>query len=873
MEKSITQGLTQKEAEKRLNQEGLNCLHRDPDKGIIRRFLQQLMDPLIYVLLGAGVISIFLGEMADGIIVFSVVLVNAFVGMLQEGKAKKALEALENLSRPKAIVIRDGVKQEITAQELVRGDLVFLEAGNQVPADMVLTEAVELRVEESALTGETIPVLKQADVSQIAEPFLLEHCSEQQKQCRVFMSTVVLNGHGLGIVTATGMHTEIGHIARMISDAGEEFTPLQKRLGDLGKVLSILSLVLCAALFVLAIYQKRNVYEMFLVAISLAVAAVPEGMPAVVTICLALAVTRMAKVHAIIRRLPSVETLGCVSVVCSDKTGTLTCNRMKVEQSYLPDTTGQEDFWRGLILCNDSDDHNGLGDPTELALLCAGREKLGDPERIRSEYERKGEIPFDSDRKCMTTFHLDRQGRGISYTKGAPDILLEKCSDIWENGRTRPMKPEDRKRIQEAVEKMAGEALRTIAVGMYRGAWGCVEDQLTFLGIAGMCDPIRPEAVEAVSEFRQAGVKTVMITGDYQETAVAVAGKLGIASGKSQCITGRQLRKYDKDQLIQEIRERDVTVFARVTPSQKVQIVKAFQEGKGIVAMTGDGVNDAPALKCADIGIAMGQKGTDVARQAADMVLADDNFATIEKAIEEGRSIYENIRKSVVFLLSSNLGEILTMFLAIVFGLMSPLKSSHILWINLITDSLPALALGIDQNDKRELMRNSPRKSTESLFARGGLACTCFYGILIGAISLAAFLFLPVQLLRTEGVPLSLEAVRGILEQPAILVRSQTYAFTVLAISQLFHAIGMRDTAKSLFRMNHLENKWMLMAFILGFILQLSVTKLPGLVRAFGCVQLQFEEWIFLLILSAFPLVAHEILVFCNFVKLRIHDL
>ena len=394
-----------------------------------------------------------------------------------------------------------------------------------------------------------------------------------------------------------------------------------------------------------------------------------------------------------------------------------------------------------------------------------------------------------------------------------------------------------------------------------------------FLGVAGMCDPIRPEAAEAVSVFHRAGVKTVMITGDYRETAIAVANRLGIARKESQCITGEELRQYPAQKLMQEIADKDVTVFARVTPSQKVQIVKAFQGLNGIVAMTGDGVNDAPACKCADIGIAMGQKGTDVARQAADMVLADDNFATIEKAIEEGRSIYENIRKTVIFLLSSNLGEILTMFVAIVMGFVSPLKSSHILWINLITDSFPALALGIDQNDNKALMENPPRHPGENLFARGGLACTCFYGVLIGGISLAAFLFVPVQLLQTGGMPLSVEAIRTVMEKPAILARCQTYGFTVLAISQLFHAVGMRDTGKSVFRMKHLENKWMLMALALGFILQLSVTKIPFLVAAFRCTRLNLEEWIFLLVLSAFPLLAHEIIVFCNFIKLRIHNL
>ncbi|MCM1101880.1 MAG: cation-translocating P-type ATPase [Clostridium sp.] len=913
---AMRNGLTEEEAAEKLLKEGKNELQSPWEKTAVENFLAQLNDPLIYVLLAAAGISFVLRELADAAIICVVVFVNAFVGMAQEGKARRALEALKKLSSPHAVVVRDGIRKEIAASRLVVGDLVCLEAGCQVPADLRLTGGIGLTIEESALTGENLPVEKRADEDFVRHPERVDHTADEEdiplgdRRHMAFMSTIVTGGRGEGIVTATGMQTEIGRIASMISETGEELTPLQKRLGDLGKVLSIASLLLCGILFVLAMCQHRNIMEMLLVAISLAVAAVPEGLPAVVTICLALSVTRMVKANTIIRKLPSVETLGAVSVVCSDKTGTLTLNRMTVEQCFEADKglrpvggeqaeggwseggesvgsggrseSGEpsEDLLTGMTLCNDAEAEGRLGDPTELALLDCSAIHGFDKTELELRMPRIGEIAFDSDRKMMTTLHRNIQGRTVSYTKGAPDVVLGRCTRIWTGRGEAPLTPAYRRGVEQAVETMSGEALRVLAVAMCRGAKEPAEERLTFLGLVGMRDPVRPEAVEAVETFRRAGVKTVMITGDHADTALAIADRLGIAHSPEQCMTGAALQRLDDEELTERLRERDITVFARVSPAQKVRIVKGFQESGEIVAMTGDGVNDAPSLKRADIGIAMGRNGTDVARQASDMILTDDNFATIEKAIEEGRGVYENIRKSVIFLLSSNMGEILTMFTAVLLGMASPLKSAHILWVNLITDSLPALALGIDQNDGRSMMEHNPRKPGESLFARGGLACTCFYGILIAAISLLAFLMLPCATLHAMGRSVSLPGIREMLENGGILTRSQTYAFTVLGMSQLFHAVGMRDVNRSVFRMNHRDNKLMPAAAVTGLILQLAVTRVPFLVQAFGTARLSAGEWLMLAGLASFPLIAHECLVlsgklriFTDLVQFRVDDL
>lgn len=891
-------GLRAEEAGRRLAEFGRNEMKESRKKTAVESFLEQLNDPLIYVLLAAAAVSVLLGEISDAVIIGVVVLLNATVGMIQEGKARKALESLKKLTSPKAFVIRDGRRVEIPAAELVRGDLVCLEAGCQVPADLRLTESANLKIEESALTGEPVPVEKDSAWMPEASDESRRGRGESRHGRRgektpgaeiplgdrlnmAYLSTIVTYGRGQGIVTATGMDTELGKIAAMITEAKEEMTPLQKRLGELGKVLSVLSLLLCTVLFGVAVLQKRDIPEMLITAISLAVAAVPEGLPAVVTICLALSVTKMVKVNTIVRRLPSVETLGAVSVVCSDKTGTLTQNRMTAEKCFLRGRTVRvseinrseaPDFLWGMVLCNDAraEEKNRTGDPTELALLDLGG-KMG-LEREEAEYARPriDELSFDSDRKMMTTVHRlehilpgrsgdgDFVGRVMQYTKGAPDEVLKRCSHILTENGVRRLSESYRQRVLEAVAEMSKEALRTLAVAMREGDIHPLERELTFLGLVGMRDPARPEAARAVSDFKRAGVTTVMITGDHVDTAFAIGRQLGIVERPGQCMTGEELSRLTDEELRERLEY--TRVFARVSPIQKVRIVDGFKTRDEIVAMTGDGVNDAPSLKKADIGIAMGKSGTDVARQAADMILTDDNFATIRRAIEEGRGVYENIRKSVIFLLSSNLGEIITMFSAVVCGLAAPLKSSHILWINLITDSLPALALGVDKNDGDSLMRQKPRRAKESLFARGGLASTCFYGGLIAAVSLTAFLMLPCALLNIRGMGIGIPQLTEILKEEWVLSKAQTYAFTVLGMSQLWHAVGMRDMGRSVLRMNHWENKLMIVACVLGFLLQFAVTEIPLLIGAFGTSPLSGREWMRLTVLAAMPMVAHEVI-------------
>ncbi len=879
LESNPEHGLTEKEAAARLARDGRNEMKGERKKTVFESFFEQLNDPLIYVLIVAAVVSVLLHEISDAVIIAVVVCMNAVVGMLQEGKARKALESLKKLTSPKAVVLREGKRKEIPAAELVRGDIVCLEAGCQIPADLRLLTTANLKVEESALTGESLPVEK--DAAFVGRRG--EHLPLGDRHNMAYMSTIVTYGRGEGIVTAVGMETELGQIAEMITKAKEEMTPLQKRLGELGKILSMLSLLLCAALFGLAVLQRRNVGEMLITAISLAVAAVPEGLPAVVTICLALSVTKMVKVNTIVRRLPSVETLGAVSVVCSDKTGTLTQNRMTVERVAMggkcvdawevsPDSCPE--FFQGMVLCNDAslEPESGMGDPTELALLDMAYKAGLSKEAMERRMPRIGELAFDSDRKMMTTLHkvsassggeLRAAGyepyRNISFTKGAPDEVWKRCTEIWTPRGIVRMGEQHIRQLQAAVREMSEEALRTLAIAMRRNAKEAREEGLVLLGLVGMRDPARPEAAGAVADFKEAGGSTVMITGDHVDTAFAIGRQLGIVENREQCMTGEELSRLSENELVGRLQ--NTRVFARVSPAQKVRIVDGFQKRGEIVAMTGDGVNDAPSLKEADIGIAMGMNGTDVARQAADMILTDDNFATIRRAIEEGRGVYENIRKSVIFLLSSNLGEIITMFVAVLCGLASPLKSSHILWINLITDSLPALALGVDKNDGKSLMRQQPRKAQESLFARGGFACTCFYGALIAAISLTAFLMPACALLKANGQALTPEGISRLLGNPMVLSKAQTYAFTVLGISQLFHAIGMRDTERSVFGMNHLENKLMIAACLLGFCLQFAVTEIPFLIRAFGTSHLSGSEWLRLSLLAAVPLFAHEFLV------------
>lgn len=854
-------GLSAAEAADRLARDGENALKEKDPPTRLQTFLAQLKDPMIYILLGAAAISVFLKEYSDAVIILCVVLLNAVVGMVQEGKAQRALEALKQMSSPTATVRRNGIVSEIPAAQLVKGDVVLLDAGRVVPADLRLTTTASLKVDESALTGESVPVEKDAKFLAEGEIPLGDRIN------MAYSSTSVTYGRGEGVVIATAADTEIGRIAAMLESSTDELTPLQKSLAVLGKMLGIIAIVLCVALFGIAILQKRDIIEMLLTAISLAVAAVPEGLPAVVTIVLAIGVQRMVKVNSIVRRLPAVETLGAVSVVCSDKTGTLTQNKMTVIQVMsngnvkpVAELNAESDrlFLDGFVLCNDASTANGsrIGDPTELALLDMGAPLSLTREGIEETAPRINEQAFDSDRKLMTTVH--RRGEEIAaYTKGAVDQLLPHCVSICENGVTRAITEEDKKRILGAASDMSKQALRVLALAVKYGDSTATEEELTFVGLVGMIDPARPEAKASVANFRKAGITTIMITGDHRDTAFAIAKELGIAEQESQCITGEELDSMTQEQL--NARVLDLRVFARVSPTHKVRIVQAFKSHNKVVSMTGDGVNDAPSLKAADIGVAMGITGTDVAKGAADMVLTDDNFSTIEKAIEEGRGIYANIKKTVIFLLGSNLGEVTAMFGAIVVGLASPLKAVHILWVNLITDSLPALALGADEKP-RGIMERQPRSEKDGLFSGGGLFLTIFYGILIALMTVSAFLYIPISQLLASGTPINIASLDALLVGD-LLTKAQTFAFTTLAVSQLWHSLGMRDVDTSIFITLRHQNKLMFLSFGVGLLLQVCATEIPLFAGVFGTATLAFSEWLSLIVFAMLPLLFHEIFV------------
>jgi Ca2+-transporting ATPase len=666
------------------------------------------------------------------------------------------------------------------------------------------------------------------------------------------------------------MNTEIGKIAAILSGEKEELTPLQKKLAGLGKMLGITAVVICAAMLGVALFQRRDFNEMFLTAISLAVAAIPEGLPAVVTIVLAMGVGRMVKVHTIVRKLPSVETLGAVSVVCSDKTGTLTQNKMTVLRTYQNgethtasalDKSADALFLRGFILCNDASTLNTrMGDPTELALLDMGAPLGLVREELEESRPRINELAFDSNRKLMTTVHKTPDGTVEAFTKGAMDNILERSVSVIENGVTRPITEGDKQKVADAAKAMASDALRVLGLAVKYGDGTATEDGLTFVGLVGMIDPPRTEAKHSVEVFKGAGIRTIMITGDHRDTAFAIASELGIVENENQCMTGGELNEMTQEEL--NARVMDLRVFARVNPEHKVMIVRAFKSHGLVVSMTGDGVNDAPSLKAADIGVAMGITGTDVAKSAADMVLTDDNFSSIEKAVAEGRTIYANIKKTVMFLLSSNFGEVFCMFAAIVSGLASPLRAIHILWVNLITDTMPGLALGADPGDKT-VMDAKPRGQKEGLFSGGGFALTLSYGLLIAALTLAAFLIEPIR-----AVGFDFAAVKNWLDvSPANLMTAQTYAFMTLATSQIFHSIGMRNTSRSIFKMNHLENKLMIVSFAVGIGLQVALTEIHSIGAVFGVARLGISSWGVILALSVVPLIAHEIVVFIKFLK------
>lgn len=866
-------GLTQQQAAELLEKNGPNCLKEEKQKTVFQMFLEQILNFTNAILAAAIIISIILGDYGEAAIMIVIVIANAIIGVVQEGKAQKALDALKKMSVLKATVIRDGETREISSEELVVGDIVVLEAGKQVPADLKLLETARLMIDEKALTGESVPVEK--DSSFVPD----EKTGIGDRLDLAYMSTVVTYGRGIGEVCRTGMDTEIGKIADMVGKEKDKPSPLQKGMDGLSKVLGIGVIVICAVVFLIGFLQGREVLELLMTAVSLAVAAIPEGIPTIVTIVLALGMQRMAKINAIVKNMPAVETLGAVSYVCSDKTGTLTQNRMTVVKAYENgayidldklDAKEHDTLIKGLMLCNDASitsDGEEVGDPTETALVAFAKRygiEKADTEKIMPRIEEKA---FDSDRKLMTTVHTTPDRKIISYTKGSTDELLSRCTHIRINGKVRGITKEDIDTIMAAMSEMSNEALRVLSLAIREDNKDAVEQDLTYIGMIGMIDPERPEVVDSISTFKRAGIKTVMITGDHKDTALAIAKKLGIAEKPDECIMGHELDELTDEQLKERVP--GLSIFARVSPEHKVRIVKAIQANGNVSSMTGDGVNDAPSLKAADVGVAMGITGTDVAKGAADIILQDDKFTTIEKAVKEGRNIYENVKKSILFALSSNVSEVLVMFAAIAVGFAAPLKAVHILWINLLTDSLPCFALGVDPNSSSDVMNKKPRKNGESIFAGGGYAKVGIYSIVISLVTLAAFLFVPVRELINSGAAYTLGNLIDTFKNEHILMQSQTLAFCTLAMSELFHAIGMRDTDHSIFRFNHLDNKIMILAFAFGIVGQVAVTEIPFLMEMFGTVRMSWKMWLFVTVISLLPLVVHEIWVFIAWLSKR----
>ena len=858
------QGLSSEEVKNRIAKYGENKLTAKKGKTLLQLFFSQLNDAMIYILIGAAVISFVMGEKSDAIIIALVILINAVVGVIQESKAEKALEALKQLSTPKAIVKRDGELKEIASEEVVPGDVVIIDAGRYIPCDLRLIESANLQIEESALTGESVPVDKNADL-------ILESADTPlgDQKNMAFMSTLATYGRGIGIAVGTGMQTEIGKIAKMLEEGGNEQTPLQKKLAQLGKILGFAALGICAVMFIVGLIQGRDLFEMFFTAISLAVAAIPEGLPAIVTIVLAMGVQRMIKENAIVRKLPAVETLGSVNIICSDKTGTLTQNKMTVTKFYADNSFGdlssinmEEPEHRllleNLVLCNDAtySEESKTGDPTEIALLEAGVKYSIFKADLEKEHQRVNELPFDSDRKLMTTVNK-YDNEYYVMTKGAIDNLLKICKAAYINGEITPLTDLIKDRIMDNANSMSDDALRVLGAAFKKidsphVAIDTLESDLVFIGLVGMIDPPRLEVKDSIAECKKSGIKTIMITGDHKNTAFAIAKELGIAEDPSQAISGAELDRLSQDDLNNKIDT--LRVFARVSPEHKVKIVKAFKAKGNIVSMTGDGVNDAPSLKQADIGVAMGITGTDVAKGASDMVLTDDNFSTIVSAIKEGRNIYNNIKKSIIFLLSCNAGEIIALFFAILFGWATPLKPIHILWVNLITDTLPALSLGVDPGDPN-VMDEKPRNPKHSLFAEGAGVSLILNGILIGILTLAAFVIGARVYTGTTGLfPLFPENI-----SEEALTHAQTMAFVVLSVSQLVHSLNMRHPQKSIFQVGLFSNKFLIGAIIFGIFLQDIVITVPFLASVFKVFDLNMKDWGFVALLSIIPLIANEI--------------
>ncbi len=843
------QGLTEKEVQERQEKYGKNKLQEKKKESFIVKFIKQFNDFMIIILIIASIISAVVSKMqgendyVDSIIIIGIVVFNALMGVIQEAKAEKSIEALKQMTPQLAKTIRNGKTVEVNAEELVKGDIIILDAGNFVPADCRILESHNLKIEESSLTGETQGAEKDADVI----------CSKNaplgDMKNMAFMASITVNGHGKAVVTDTGMNTKVGQIANMIIEDEAPQTPLQKKLGEVGKILGLACLAICVIIFVMGLIKHIEPVEMFMTSVGLAVAAIPEGLPAIVTIMLSIGVTKMAKKNSIIRKLPAVETLGSSSVICSDKTGTLTQNKMKVVDVR---SQNKKFIIELATLCTDCDINveSGVpqvtGEPTEKAIVeeCINMGTVKN--KLENFMPRINEIPFDSNRKMMTTIHkIGNKYRII--TKGAPDVLLQKCTkqvDLiteMQNQYNIKIKSLENLKIQSDNRQMAQKALRVIAVA-YKDVDTLpskidsqnIENNLTFVGLIGMIDPPREGVKEAVQVCKNSGIKTVMITGDHLETAKAIAKDLGILEQKDMAITGQELDKITQKQLEKNIS--NYSVFARVTPEHKVRIVKAWQKNGAVVAMTGDGVNDSPALKNADIGIAMGKNGTDVAKNAADIILTDDNFVTIVEAVKQGRNIYDNIKKAIHFLIATNIGEIVTIFMGLVLGLKSPLLAIQLLWINLVTDSLPAIALGLEKPEK-DIMQRKPVDSKKGIFADGLWNKIIVEGIMIGVLTLVAF--------SIGNKYYGLEVGR-------------TMAFLSIGFLELIHSFNVKNE-KSIFEAGLFENKYLVGSFVLGIFIQAIVVVVPTFAKVFEVVPLNLTQWIITVAISILPVPVIEL--------------
>lgn len=841
---SAAQGLTAAEAQSRLASVGPNKLDEEEKTPMWKRFFEQMGDPMVIMLLVAAAISVITGfiqgepEWADAAIILSVVILNSVLGVIQEAKSEQALEALQEMSAAQSKVIRDGKMVHMASSELVPGDVVLLEAGDSVPADCRVIESASMKIEEAALTGESVPVEKHADVISLAEGTDDVPLGDRKNMC--YMGSTVVYGRGRAVVVGTGMNTEMGKIASALTSAKKELTPLQMKLNELSGILTKLVLAICVIIFAVDIVRHFGelgsnpamMLDTFMVAVSLAVAAIPEGLVAVVTIVLSMGVTKMSRRQAIIRKMTAVETLGCTQIICSDKTGTLTQNKMTVVKHEL--ACSEEKFLAGMALCSDAkwDEEKGeaVGEPTECALVNdAAKAGMTD---LDSQRPRIGEAPFDSGRKMMSVVVKDVDGDYEQFTKGAPDVVIGLCTHVYDNGQVVELTDERREQILAANKAMADQALRVLALANRTYAEAptdfspeALEHDLVFCGLSGMIDPVRPEVTAAIVEAKEAGIRPVMITGDHIDTAVAIARDLGIVEDASQAITGAELDKISDEEF--KTRVKDISVYARVQPDHKARIVDAWKSLGNIVAMTGDGVNDAPSIKRADIGVGMGITGTDVTKNVADMVLADDNFATIINAVEEGRRIYDNIRKVIQFLLSANIAEVLSVFVATLIGF-TIFQPVQLLWINLITDSLPALALGMEEAEG-DVMKRKPRKASDGVFAGGMGIDIAFQGVIITILVLASFF--AGMYFHNGAIELSM-LTDGIADPEGV-----TMAFITLSMVEIFHSFNMRSRRASIFSMKT-QNKWLWGAAALAVVLTVVPVEVDFLAEVFGFMTL-----------------------------------